>query len=216
MSWGDKPLLLKLKIDDQWEPENFIQIIESVEALYYVACLMGRRSPSRSSYYEFVDRYGRRFSYLERIESLRSNIIEEARHSTRRLERLRINKIQYASPGGIDFAGMGKAMEALEKMFSRLLTFFEDRRLRRHRDDQAELDTERKKVEIEQERETLRSMQIENAKEIIGMLEDYPDEVTRLLTSLLVREQDKIGHLISSGKIVGVSPVIDGEEQARD
>ena len=205
--------MLRLKIEGNWEPEDFIEVLQATESLYYKA-LPRRHRP----YYPELLLFERRTpfsSYDDQLNYLNDWILKEARMTAYGQQRLMVSRIEYASPGGIDLVGIGKALEAVDKIVGRLIDFYADRNLRKERDKQAALDTQIKEVELEKERESLRSMQIENARELLRIEREYPRELEELLLPLAVRDQEKLTSRIADQKLIGVRRE-DGDGKGRD
>jgi hypothetical protein len=202
--------MLRLKIDRQWEPEDFIEVLEATESLYYKA-LGYRRRPFAPEIF-FLERRGSFLSYDERLDSLNDWLLKEHRMTTHAEIRLQIKCIEYASPGGIDFAGLGQAMEAIDRSIGRMIEFFTERRKRREGDKQAKLETSIKEIELAKEQESLRAIQIANAREILSLRREYPDELEELLLPLAVRDQEKLASRIAEQKLVGVKRIKGGTD----
>lgn len=202
---------LTLSIDGRLEPEDFIEIFEAVESLYYKAIDDRRRLYPLDRYY-----FGRRVldqSYPDRLDSVNDWILKESRMTTFGENRLFVSRIEYASPGGIDFAGVGQAIEALDRTIGRLIAFFTERHKRRETDKQASIDTQIKEIEFEKERESLRALQIENARELLALRRDFPDELQEVLLPLAVRDQERLSARIAEGKLIGVERNTDDDEE---
>lgn len=201
---------LTLKIDGKFEPEDFIDILEGIESLYYKATDHRRRFYLPELYY--FDRLAPGQSYTERLNSANQWLLKEARMTTHGENRLFVSRIIYASPGGMDFTGIGKALEAIERIIGRLIAFFTERHKRRETDKQASLDTQIKEIEVEKERETLRAIQIENAREILALRRDFPDELQEVLLPLAVQDQERLSNQIAEGHLIGVERKIEDAE----
>lgn len=210
--------MLRLEIEGGWEPEDFIEVLKGVESLYYKA-VMSRRFLRGSSYilmeHLWFERPTIGRSYVESIEYSNEWLLTRARTITRADLRLRVARIEYASPGGIDFVGLGEVCKVIERIIDRLIAFFTEREIREQANKQAKVETDKKKVELEQERESLRSAKIENTRHILELMRDYPDMPEEFLTALIVHDQDKLIPRIAEGKLIGVT-TIDAESPRDD
>lgn len=193
--------MLTLKIDRQWEPEDFIEVLQGVESLYYKA-IGYRYRPFVPEIY-FMERHHPFTSYDERLNLLNNWLLQESRITIYADMRLLVRRIDYASPGSIDLIGVGKAIEAVDKIIGRLIEYFTERRKRREGDKQARIDTEIKEVELAKERESLRAIQIANARELLSLRREFPDEFEEILVPLAVRDQEKISSRIAERKLIG-------------
>jgi len=193
--------MLSLKIERQWEPEDFIEVLHGMESLYYKA-IMSRRGPFIPELY-FVERHYPFSSYDDRLNALNEWLLKEARMTASADMRLLIRRIDYASPGSIDFVGIGKALEAVDKTLGRLIDFFTERHKRKESDKQAKIDTGIKEIELAKEQESLRALQIANARELLALRRDYREELEEILVPLAVRDQEKLSSRIAEQKLVG-------------
>ena len=201
--------MLKLKIGGAWEPEDFIEVLQSVESLYYKAAHYQGIYISRPSWIwgEFYlldstrDMYP---SFEEALSRMNRRLLDQARYSASPALRLKVARIRYASPGGIDLIGVGKACEAIERIISKIIAYFDERGLRRERDKQAKLDTKIKEIGAEKEHESLRSLQIVYAREILQLRRDFPD-AEPILLPLIVRDQEMLTDRITQRKLIGAS-----------
>lgn len=199
--------MLKLQIDGAWEAQDFIEVLQAVESLYYKVAHQNRwmsfRHPLHLEDFLFVDEMRRESSFGDRLTWINGRLLEQARYTVPGESRLKINRIQYASPGGIDFVGIGKACEAVERVVGRIITYFDESKLREERDKQAALDTQIKEIAVDKERESLRALQIKNAEDILRLTKEYP-EGRAILVPLAVRDQEILTERIAVGKLIGV------------
>lgn len=199
--------MLRLEIDGHWEPEDFIELLEGIESLYYKIVM-----DSRSRFYFEWEVYRRDLgSFEDRIKDSNDWLLAEARSRAAGYERIYVKAINYASPGEVDLVGLGKAMEAIERIIGRLIDFIQGRRKRREEDEQAAIQTQIKGIELGKERESLRAMQVQNAREILALRRDFPEHLNETLIPLLVDDQNKIIDRIAQGKLIGVSRPDDKE-----
>jgi hypothetical protein len=203
--------MLRLKIDGRWEPQDLIELLRAIESFYYKLAFKRRyRSRSRLSvddiYWSWAsDRFGNA-SYAAALDYLNEKMLEQARYEMPSGGRIRIAKIMYASPGGIDLLGIGKVFETLANSIGRLKVYNDDARLRSERDAQAGFDTELKRIEVEKERENLQSLKIKNAREALQLLEAHPD-MQETLVPLLVRDQDALATKLGEQKLISAKVV---------
>ena len=195
--------MLRLEIEGRWEPENFIQTLEGIESLYYKAAI--KRLVSYETSFFWYDRSRIFTSYDDYLNWTNDWLLARARITARPFERLTVAGIQYGSPGFIDLLGFGEACRALEGIVCRLISFFEDRNLRKQRDEQATIDTALKELELEAKEDSLRTIKWENAGKILELCQDYAGLPEDLLRSIVTNDQDKIISLIAEGKLVGIS-----------
>ncbi len=194
--------MLRLEIEGNWEPEDFIDVLKGVESLYYKAALSRRflREPSYFWMEHFwFERPTIAMSFGENIDFANDWLLARARTIARSHSRLRVARIKYASPGGIDLVGLGEACKAVERIIDRLIKFFDkdDREIRKQGAKQAQIETAMKE-------ESLRSLKIENARAILELRRDYPDMPDEILTALITHDQDKLIPRIAERKLVAV------------
>jgi hypothetical protein len=194
--------VLRLEIEGSWEPEDFIEVLTGVESLYYKAAL-SRRLLRKSLYFWMEHFWFERptvaMSFGEYVDFSNDWLLTRARTIARSPSRLRVARIKYASPGGIDLVGLGEACKAVERIIDRLIKFFDkdDREIRRQGAKQAQIETAMKE-------ESLRSLKIENARAILELHRDYPDMPDEILTALITHDQDKLIPRIAERKLVAV------------
>jgi hypothetical protein len=201
--------MLSLKIDGLWEPQDFIDVLQAVEGMYYKLALLRydrRRVPIFDLFdLDLVDRIPvSDVSYSTWLALTNQRITERGRYSVQGRERLKVRRVAYASPGGIDLMGLGKVCEVIANSIGSMKRYWDDAHLRRERDSQATSETRRKHLEEEKERENIRSLQIKNARDALELLERYPDRQD-VLIPLLVRDQETLSSRIVEGKLIGAS-----------
>jgi len=208
--------MLKLKIDGRWEPQDFIEVLRSIESFYYKLAL-GRFVDLPPPYWG-GDRYSfwtsERFNgwpFEAILDDINHRMLERARYEAPTHERLSIRRIRYSSPGGIDLLGVGKAFDVLANSIGRMKTYFDEAHLRKERDIQTSLDTELKRIEVEKERESLQALKIKNAHDALQLLELHP-EMGDALVPLLVRDQDAIASRLAERKLISARVVRGGQE----
>ncbi len=194
--------MLRIKINGNWEPEDFVALMEATESLYYKAL----QRPYRHHLHDFLFFEGRRvfYSYDEQLDATNRYLLAESRNSVPGHSRIQVRRVDYASPGKVDLLGIGEAFKSVEGIIDRLITFFTERNLRRERDKQARIETSIKEIDADKQRESLRSLQIENARELLRLRREYPEELENMLVPLAVRDQERLTNLISQQKLIGV------------
>lgn len=204
--------MLRLEIDGAWEPQDFIEVLQATESMYYKLAHPAYRYSSRFLFFEEMRLFERQAVYAQSYETLLDTInerlLDRARYESAGYERLRVKRINYASPGGLDLIGIGKVCEVIADSIGRMKVYFDDRHVRRERDEQARIETERKRVELEKEQESLRATKIENAKNALELLDRHPEENEWLLP-LLVRDQDALSNRIAERKLITASTHLD-------
>lgn len=211
--------MLRLEIDGSWEPQDFIEVLQSLESMYYkLAYWETRRSWPRPFYYDelyFFDRFNTAdLRYETILDIANQRLLERARYEAPQRTRLSVQRITYASPGGIDLLGIGKGLEAISNSIGRMIVYFDERHLRRERDQQATLETEAKRIELEKERENLRALKIKNARDALDLFREHPDDREQLIP-LLVRDQDALSSRIAEQKLISAR-ASSGDDPERD
>ncbi len=208
--------MLRLEIDGNWEPEDFIEVLKGVESLYYKAALSHRhtRFPFEPDFYLFSRRRASA-RFEDDVEFANDWLLQRARATSRSEYRMRVSRISYASPGGIDLVGLGEACKSLEGIIDKLIKFFTERDLRRQADAQARIATSIKETELEQHRESLRAQKIENARAILALRREFDDVPEDIFIALIANDQDRLIPRIAEGKLIGVRK-FDGEPPKDD
>ncbi len=194
--------MLRLEIDGRWEPEDFIEVLKGVESLYYKVALS--RYVRYETPFHWFNHSRFPLSFQENLDLSNDWLLERARTIAKSPSRLMVSRIEYASPGGIDLVGLGKACQALEGTIDRIIKFFTERQLRREANNQAKIDTAIKETEYEREQESLRALKVENARRILELMRDFPEMPEEILLALLANDQEKLIPRIAEGKLIGV------------
>jgi hypothetical protein len=201
--------MLRLEIDGKWEPEDFIEVLTGVESLYYKAALI-RRFPYEPPFY-WLERPYLSASFDDQLDQTKNWLLARARATARVESRMRVARISYASPGGIDLVGLGEACKALEGIIDRLIKFFTERELRRQADAQARIETAMKE-------ESLSDMKVKNARKLLELRRDFHDVPDDFFTALIGNDQDRLIPRIAERKLIAVrtidgeGPEVDGDE----
>jgi hypothetical protein len=201
--------VLRLEIDGEWEPQDFIEVLKGVESLYYKAALRrrSRRIPYDPDFYWF-DRSYIPASFEEHLNLANDWLLARARATAQAEYRMKVARISYASPGGIDLAGMGQACTAVKGIVDSFIKLYTDRHLRREADAQARIETGMKE-------ESLSAMKIENARRLLELRHDFPDIPEDTFIALIGNDQDRLIPRIAERKLIGVR-IIDGEPPKDD
>ncbi|MEM7664053.1 MAG: hypothetical protein AAF292_17565 [Pseudomonadota bacterium] len=194
--------MLRMKIDGNWEPEDFIALMKATESLYYKALPRSYRYHLHE--FLFLERRRAFYSYEEQLDATNRYLLAESRNSVPGHSRILVRRVDYASPGKVDLIGIGEAFKSVEGIVDRLIKFFTERNLRKERDKQARLETLIKEIEAEKQHETLKSLQIENARELLRLRREFPEELENMIVPLAVRDQERLTDLISQEKLIGV------------
>ena len=175
--------MLRLHIAEKWEPQDYLAALSAVESIYYIT-LFAHRGWTQDAYETGQRRiYWRPFPLSLPYAEF---VVDEARSVADYEERLILSEIRHASPGFMDFEGVGKVAEAMDSSFGRIIEVLTGRRMRK------ELD-ERAKVETEIQRENLRSIKIDNARKLLDLYREYPEiGHAENLERALVDQQTKI------------------------
>ncbi|MGD9920196.1 MAG: hypothetical protein AB7V13_01955 [Pseudorhodoplanes sp.] len=199
--------MLRLEIDGRWEPEDFIEVLTGVESLYYKAALVRRhRFPYEPPFY-WLERPELLASFDDQLRHTNDWLLARARATARAEYRLKVARISYASPGGIDLAGLGQACNAVKGIIDSLIKLYTERKLRREADAQARIKTSRDETALEMDRESLRAQKIENARAILDLRRDFHDVPEDVLVVLIGNDQDKLIPRIAERKLIGVRTI---------
>ena len=195
--------MLRLEIDGKWEPEDFIEVLKGVESLYYKAALHRRfpRFPYEPDFYWFERSY-LPVSFEEHLNLANDWLLARARATAHAEYRMKVARIAYASPGGIDLAGLGQACNAVKGIIDSFIKLYTERHLRREADAQAEIETGMKE-------ESLSAMKIENVRKLLELRRDFPDVSEDTFIALIGNDQDRLIPRIAERKLIGVR-IVDG------
>ena len=185
--------MLRIAIRGYWEPEDFIGLFHSVEAIYYKFAV----NPHDSQTFHarlFFGRSGFPITYEEDIDLSTQWFLSQARAVTRLSARLSVAKIQYQSPGEIDFLGLGRGLEAVRGIVRDILDHRQYGDLRRRQEE----------VKTEMMKESLRIKKLETATKWLDLTDRYRGRYDEEALRHLVRDMDEIARLSQEGKIHGV------------
>lgn len=118
-----------------------------------------------------------------------------------REERLEVRRINYASPGFSDLAGIGSVIGHLKDFILKLLERHDSRRQRELSEERAALENDR--------------IRIENARNFVALARDlgYSETDVRMLMAYVDRKQEPLVRLVEQQKLRGVSKPDDSSEQ---
>ena len=185
--------MLKVEINGYWEPEDFISVLRSVESIYYKF----PRNPADSQRSPPMIGWGIRYfvsSHIEDIDLFNERLLSEARAVTRPSDRLSISRIEYGSPGEIDFRGLGKALESVRGILSDIHDYCRFGDLKRKQEE----------IKTEKMMESLRIQKIETARKWCELNDDFGERLDDRFFDLLVRDMDDIARLSYEGKITAI------------
>ena len=185
--------MLRLHIAEKWEVSDYLEVFSAVESIYYITLANINRlddlfpAPQRR-FVKHVYRDGD-------LGTLAGSIVSDAREFADFDERLIVNKIIHASPGFIDFKGLGEVADAMERAFGRIIDVFVNRKMRHELERRASIETDIVK-------ENLNSLKLDNARKLLLLGHDYP-EIAREhdLLRILIAEQGRIENLAAKGLI---------------
>lgn len=184
---------LRIHVAEKWEVTDYIEAFSAVETIYYVTLANINR------WDELFPAPQRRFSkniYRESdLSSLANLIVSDAREFADYEDRLLVNKISHASPGFIDFNGLGEVADAMERAFGRIIDVIVNRKLRQEMERRASIETDIIK-------ENLNSLKLDNARKLLQLGQDYPEIAKEHdLLRILIAEQGRIENLAAKGLI---------------
>ena len=172
--------MLSLKIDSRWDPEDFIEVLGAFESLYYKGATGWRYGG-----FLFLPPGARGLplsSFSEFIEYSDTWLLSESRALANPEERLRVERIAYGSPGSIDFLGLGKVFEVMKDIIIWGVEYYSER---------------------EHRAESLRTQKLENARRILELKRDFPDDWQEVLLAQAIADQDTIYRRIADRQIIG-------------
>ena len=186
--------MLRIHVSKKWEPQDYLNAISAVEAIYYITVFADRLWFYDEMLFSIRKRY--REPYLAH-EYFVEEFLKEARSVADTKQRLIVNEIRHASPGFIDFDGIGEIAKAMDQSLGRIIDVFSGRKRRKEFDKQEEIRTDII-------RENLNAIKIENARKLLELHKDYPEIASRYpIERALVDEQNKIENLAARGMITG-------------
>lgn len=200
--------MLTLEIDGRWEPEDFIEVLTGIESLYYKAALIRRHRFLYEPPFYWLDRPELPASFDDRLRHTNDWLLARARATASAEYRMMVARISYASPGGIDLAGVGQACNAVKGIVDSFIKLYTERHLRREADAQARIETAMKE-------ESLSAMKVKNARKLLELRHDYPDVPDDFFVALIGNDQDRLIPRIAERKLIGVHTA-DGERSAVD
>ena len=204
-------------MDGSWEPYDFVEVLSAVESMYAKSLFLKRRTEFRY-YIEnpsfFLNVYDRSYGRTETIERENLRLLADYRDIIPSSERLIVRRISYESPGVTDLAGLGKLCEVIVESVARMVVYFNEQSIRRARDEQATIRTQRDRIAADTEFENLRTIQIENAQRLSDLARRDPERAEALIR-LFVADQDRIASRVAEGKITSAEYISEPEGFAR-
>lgn len=207
---------MRLRIAGNWTARNFSDLFTAVSSLYEIRFLLELAAQDlRDLEYLLEEGYflrpgprGSRYRRLLRagfpmmpISSAAlfpltdENTMQQLRTFIHEEEALQVRKIEYASPGSIDLAGLGAVMGHIKDLVVKFVDRNDTKRKRHLEDERLSLENER--------------LRIENAREFVALAKDcgYSEVEIRQLVSRVDDVQDPIERLAAQHKLTDVVDV---------
>ena len=198
--------ILRVEIDGTWTADEFSDSLRSITEIYGLRAVLGIEQQSLNEmemYYEVANLPFRgvprrlRAAYLAYGFPLSTPLIDSNNPSgALRLlepnEQLYVEKIQFASPGFKDLAGLGEIVGHVKEFLQTLIN--------------VAVHTPRRRLEEEKLAEDVETKRIENARSFVGLAKDlgYSNAKIRQLIGWTDDRQAKLLPLAREGKIRGV------------
>lgn len=205
--------LLRLELDGSWSADELGQALVDLSDLYDLRLFLEQLNQDHRDWERFykellhfhpfrhlwkrrLSRWGPLFwapGYGGLPPALDEGRLSRLRRLFEPEERLQVRRINYASPGFSDLAGIGAVIGHVKEFILKLI---ERRDVRRKR----QLDEERVALENDQ-------LRIENARKYVALARDlgYSETEIRFLVAHVDRKQDTLLRLIEQQKLRGVS-----------
>lgn len=196
---------MRLHLAERWEPKDYLEAISAVEGIYYVLAFRHEFTDCPWLFDLWDEPYYRDRMYRRRrpgnsLDTIRAGLIDHARALANYEQRLFVTKVSHASPGFIDFEGLGDVIRAVKEAVGDTVGFFTRRKIREEENKQAELETEKRRLDIE-------SAKIQIARDKLALLDEiqdrkdryFPPEMRPQLERVLVTELGKIETLAAKG-----------------
>ena len=203
---SDEKKILRVKVDGFWEPEDFIDTFKGIESFYYKSAIWGSVSDSYRYRYLMIDRYPFYSPIEDSKKRINDEIISEARILVKPAQRIIVDRIEYGSPGSIDFLGLGKLLEVFLNAIGSTVKYFGEKDLRKEQARQSAIQTEIMKDNLR----TIRRDNVDKTLDIIRKMynldRDHPgwhEEFEDRLRLLLAIDLEKIDRVIAERKITG-------------
>lgn len=186
---------LRLDLAGRWEPQDYLAAISAIERIYYVT-VFHREFEDLVRSFRYQEKPPQRYPRSSNDPLM--DFISASRALADDRQRLVVLRVSHASPGFMDFEGLGDVARAVDRALKRIIALFTERKLRREWDEQ-------EAVKTEMMRENLNSLKIDNARKLLELDRDFPGAIRRRhqLELALVEEQGKIEDLASRGMITG-------------
>jgi len=194
--------ILTLSIDGSWTPQDLIEVLRAVESMYYKLSLWDNEGLSGQQF-----RIAAR-AHIDTLDISNEYLLKRGREYIDR--KLLIRRIIYGSPGSIDLLGVGKFLEVIANTIGKLVDYYDNKTVRHERNEQARIETEKRRTDLKIQRESLTSLQIKNAENALVVIHKYP-KGKEVLLRYLVADQEFISERISSEKLIsaGITASVD-------
>ena len=198
---------LHLRIGRKWSTTDFSTCLQHLNRLYqhHLVIEMGYadfRELEKYLDHPLPSRLRRYWTgqLMRDIGLFGPNVVEAILTETDQLESilapqevLRVCRVRYASPGSIDFVGIGQSIDAVCRFVQFLIEHVSNRKLR--------------KVDLEIKEEELREKRFDNAMRHVSLLKKMgqPETEIRRLVAITDESQGVLIDLIENSKIQGVA-----------
>ena len=205
----ESPKILRLELDGRWTADEFGTVLINLADLYSLRLILeilNEESKTWSRHYpKFWDELPRirqrlpsdpylfPFSYWPTLPSLDETFTSRASQFIGPRSRLMVRRVEYASPGLADLAGIGAIVGHLKDFVLKLIERHDTKRSRELADEKAEIENQ--------------AARIQNAKEFVALAKSlgYANSEIRDLVRSIDDKQEPIVHLISEQKLIGAS-----------
>jgi hypothetical protein len=215
--------VLRLKMDGRWLADELGSCVSDLAALYDLRMCLELMREDQRDWEHFFDelwhfgpmrrQFKRRFlrgqMFPTPFPTLSSAQIDVTQLSALRAflepsERLEIRRLNYASPGASDLAGVGAIVGHVKDFVVKLIDRHDTRRQRELNDDRAAAEIDR--------------IRLENARNFVALGKDlgYSDIEMRKLVAQVDEKQDMLISLIDQKKLTGATIVGDGESDSNN
>lgn len=205
--------ILRVEIDGKWTSDEFSDSLRSIGDIYGLRAILAIEQQSREEEEKSLERRLRRRALRRRTAAYRRHDIifpafdllinpsnpTEALRFLEPGERLYVTRIQFASPGFTDLAGLGTIVGHVKDFLIWLIDLCTKRRQRELENEKRKL--ENQQIELENEKKSL-----ENVRAYVSVARElgYTNTDMRLIVSSISDRQAKLIPLIQQGKIRGV------------
>lgn len=215
--------VLRLNMDGRWLADELGSYVSDLAALYDLRMVLELMREDQLDWEHYFDelwhfgpmrrqfkrRFLRRQMFPMPFLPLSSAQIDVTQLSALReylepSERLEIRRLNYASPGVSDLAGVGAIVGHVKDFVVKLIDRHDTRR-------QRDLNDERAAAEIDR-------IRLENARNFVALGKDlgYSETEMRKLVAHVDEKQDTLVRLIDQKKLTGASIIGDGQSNSND